>query len=122
MKMLSRRQVTTLVLIASATLVAGVLLLSYLWPSPRDILNGTWKQVSALEDRSMAFFPDGKVFLYVDGKRSYQGKFKFVDPKTLKIEYYLITSRYYSIKVLSRTSIELTDEKNSTVKYTKIPR
>jgi hypothetical protein len=118
-KNLSKRQIISLVLVSWALLIAGFLIASYVRPNPGDILTGTWKKVSVDEDISLAFYADGNAFSYNSGKRTFLGKYRLIDRKTIRIDYYMINSSYCTIIVLARDAITITDEKGRTAKYIK---
>lgn len=118
---LGRKQIIAIVTAAFLVVAAGLFILLYFKPLPRDIILGRWKKVSADENVYIAFYADGKVFSYINESRTYLGKFNFIDSNTLKFDFYLISSSYFKVKVLSRSIITLTDEHGKTSKYVKAP-
>jgi len=116
-----RKQIIAVVIALFFTLAATIIALFLLKPQPRDIILGRWKKVSAGENVQIAFYSDGKVFSYVNGNRTYLGKYSFIDSATLKFDFYFISSSYFKVKVLSRSTITLTDENGKTSRYVKEP-
>lgn len=118
---LGRKQITAIVIAAFLIVAAGLFILMYFKPQPKDIIIGRWKKVSADENVYIAFYTDGKVFSYINESRTYLGKFTFIDSNTLKFDFYFISSSYFKVKVLSRSDITLTDEHGKTSRYVKAP-
>ncbi len=106
---------------AGLIVAAGLFILLYFKPHPRNIILGRWKKVNADENIYIAFYADGKVFSYINGGRTYLGKFTFIDGNTVKFDFYFISSSYFNVKVLARDTITLTDEHGKTVRYVKAP-
>lgn len=116
-----RKQIIAVVIALFLVSAAAAAALLYLKPQPRDIILGRWKKVSSDENVQIAFYSDGKVFSYVNGNRTYLGKYSFIDSSTLKFDFYFISSSYFKVKVLSRSTITLTDENGKASRYVKEP-
>jgi hypothetical protein len=121
MKNLNRKQIIPIIVMACFFVAASLFIMSYFKPLPRDIILGRWKKVSANEDISIAFYADGKVFSYINGGRTYLGKYTFIDSCTVKFDYYFISSSYFKVKTLTRDSIMLTDEHGNASEYNRTP-